>query len=108
PRSKRRNNRRHPFLDQTIPTNETTMSTLARLTILAFSIISCGVQASPGPVPLRAGGLRHLVHEGHAGATKASGTVDAVDAAKPSTAPRATRPPAWRVARAPKACTRRR
>ena len=58
------------------------MSTLARLTILTFSLISCGAQASPAPVPLRGSGLRHLVHEGHAGATKASGTVDAVDAAK--------------------------
>jgi len=59
------------------------MSTIASVTILAISaIISCGTQASPGHAPLRESDLRHLVHEGHAGATKASGTVDAVDAAK--------------------------
>src|SRR5262245_64790482 len=59
------------------------MSTIASVTILAISaIISCGTQASPGRAPLRESDLRHLVHEGHAGATKASGTVDAVDAAK--------------------------
>jgi Cu/Ag efflux protein CusF len=60
------------------------MGTLSKATILAFSaIISSSVQAGPGSVvPLPASQLRHLVHEGHAGATKASGTVDAVDAAK--------------------------
>ena len=60
------------------------MSTLGKTTILALSaVIGSGAQAGPGPaVPLPASQLRHLVHEGHAGATKASGTVDAVDAAK--------------------------
>src|SRR5262245_61111091 len=60
------------------------MSTIGKATILVLSaMISSTAQAGPGPaVPLPASQLRHLVHEGHAGATKASGTVDAVDATK--------------------------
>jgi Cu(I)/Ag(I) efflux system periplasmic protein CusF len=61
------------------------MRTLGKMSIhLAIStILGSGAQAGPTPaMPLAASGLRHLVHEGHAGATKASGTIDAVDTAK--------------------------
>jgi Cu/Ag efflux protein CusF len=60
------------------------MGTLGRTSILLAisAIIGSGAQAGPTPaVPLPTSGLLHLVHEGHAGATKASGTVDAVDTA---------------------------
>jgi Cu/Ag efflux protein CusF len=60
------------------------MNTFRRVSILVFfAIIGSGAQAGRGPVvPLPMSGLVHLAHEGHAGATKASGVVDAVDPAK--------------------------
>jgi Cu/Ag efflux protein CusF len=76
---------RIPRVNQTFPPNETTMGTLGRTSILLAisAIIGSDVQAGPAPaIPLPASGLRQLVHEGHAGATKASGTVDAVDMVK--------------------------
>jgi hypothetical protein len=48
-----------------------------------FRHIGSGAQAGPAPaIRLPASSLRQVVHEGHAGATKASGTVDTVDTAK--------------------------
>ena len=60
------------------------MRTLSRAGILAFSaMIGSGAQGGLGPaVPLPVTGLRHLVHEGHVGATQASGVVDAIDPTK--------------------------
>src|SRR6516162_1837727 len=74
-----------PRVNHTSPPNETTMGNLGRssMLLLISTIIGSGAQAGVAPaIPLPPSGLRHLVHEGHAGATKASGTVNAVDAAK--------------------------
>jgi Cu/Ag efflux protein CusF len=67
------------------PRTNRSRRTLGRTSfLLAISaIIGSDAQAGPAPaIRSPASGLRQVVHEGHAGATKASGTVDAVDTAK--------------------------
>jgi Cu(I)/Ag(I) efflux system periplasmic protein CusF len=76
---------RIPRVNHAFPPSETTMGALGRTGFLLaiFTIIGTGAQAGAAPaIRLPASSLRHVVHEGHAGATEASGTVDAVDAAK--------------------------
>ncbi len=59
------------------------MNTLGKVSVLAFSVVlNSGAQAGPGPAPLAVAGAVRLVHEGHAGATRATGVVDAVEPAK--------------------------